>query len=90
MTNPVNQALLSTDENLVKNVRKGYKSRVTRTVTSLTKILVKRIDDASKFDIENISPEEVQEKYKELTEARDIVENLHIKCMTLRAVGIDD
>ena len=54
MTNPIDLALLSTDENLVKNVRKGYKWRVTRTVTNLTKILVKQMDDASKFDIQNI------------------------------------
>ena len=81
MTEAYQQALVSTDPKVIKQVRAFHKGKVSRSVSSLKAVLVENWEDSSKYDLSNINVDEVEDIAGSLKYAYQAVESLHAKYM---------
>ena len=80
------QALVSEDQDFVKNVRASLKSKFTRTITALETALVK-ISDSAYFDHSKIDYNEVVQIAGELKIAKEAIDEVHLRYEVIRSHG---
>ena len=79
MAETYKQALQSTDAEFIKQVRAQFKGKVTRHATTLRTILKQTDKEGSPFDHENIDSEEVASVVSDLNQAKQAIEELHVR-----------
>ena len=83
MSDTINEALKSRDENLIKRARTVYKGKLTRAA----KVLIEELkrDDSQKFMFDDINENEISSMLATLQSAKDIVEELHVRYTLMRS-----
>ena len=79
------QALGSTDQEFIKQVRSVFKSKLTRELTSLNGALVmKKVGDSSVFDHDEIDKREVENLVGEISNTKKAITELHMRYQLFR------
>ena len=84
MAETYKQAVVSVDAEFVKQVWASFKGKVTRALTTLKNIIRRSGDGSSPFDHDNIDPEEVTTVVSVLKEAKQAVDELHVRFEVIR------
>ena len=77
MPDTYNQALLSINPDLVKQVRAFHKGKLTTNINSLKATLLTKPSAPAQYDTDSINDREAQRIVKDLKEAFTAIENLH-------------